>query len=60
MSLANYIEKLKDSPFHEITIGYTTIYPFTKDKLFEGQIGYSVDSNGNSFIGKKDGDWKKN
>ena len=58
MSLAKYIEKLKDSPFHEITISSTTIYLFTKDELCEGQIGYSVDSNGKSLTSEKDGNWK--
>jgi hypothetical protein len=60
MSLAKYTEKLKDLPFHEITIGYTTIHLFAEAELYEGQTGYSIDSNGNSFGSEEDGDWKNN
>ncbi|HLM62139.1 MAG TPA: hypothetical protein VK308_15145 [Pyrinomonadaceae bacterium] len=60
MNVTKYKEQLKDLPFYEITIGYTTIHLFTEAELSEGQIGYSVDSKGNSFIGNKDDDWKKN
>ena len=60
MNFSKYIEKSKDLPFYEITIGYTTIHLLTEAELSEGQIGYSVDSEGNSFTGNNYGDWKKN
>ena len=59
MSLAKYIEKLKDLSFYEVTIGYTTICLFAESELVEGQKGYSVDPNGKILTGEKDGDWKK-
>ncbi len=49
---------MKDLPFHEVTIGYTTIYLFAEIELSEGQKGYSIDPNGKSLVGEKDGDWK--
>ncbi len=58
MNIAKYTEKLKDLSFHEVTIGYTTIYLFAETELSEGQKGYSVDPNGKSLVGGKDGDWK--
>jgi hypothetical protein len=58
MNIAKYTKKLKDLSFHEVTIGYTTIYIFAETELSEGQKGYSVDPIGKSLIGEKDGDWK--
>jgi hypothetical protein len=60
MSFSKYIEELKDIPFNEITIGLTTIYIFSEDKINENQIGYSVDSEDQSLVGESNGDWKKN
>ena len=58
MNIAKYTGKLKDLSFHEVTIGYSTIYLFAKSGLVEGQKGYSVDPNGKILTGEKDGDWK--
>jgi len=60
MSFSKYIEKLKVISFNEITIGFTTIYVFSEDKINENQIGYSVNLEGQSLVGEADGDWKKN
>ncbi len=60
MSFPKYVEKLKETFFNEITIGLTTICIFSEDKIDENQLGYSVDSEGNSLVGESDGDWKKN
>lgn len=42
-----------------ISIGYSEIHFFAPDALSEGQIGFSIDFNGNSLTGQKEGDWKE-
>lgn len=58
MDIAKYTKKLNDLSFHEVTIGYTIIYLFAEAELSEGQKGYSVEPNGKSLVGEKDGEWK--
>ncbi len=55
------IDKIKSflSDISDISIGYNEINFFNADNLDEGQIGYKVDTNGNSLIEGKDGDWQE-
>jgi hypothetical protein len=43
----------------EVSFGYNGLTFLSADKLDDGQIGYSVDSKGNSLITGQEGDWKK-
>jgi hypothetical protein len=40
-------------------IGTVSIHLFTREEFEEGQIGYSVDQEGNSLTGNNEGDWKE-
>lgn len=59
MNVSKYIEKINDLPFREVSVGLTTIHLFSENEVFDGQLGYSVDTIGNSLVGEKNGDWKK-
>jgi len=43
----------------DISIGFNEINFFNVDNLDEGQIGYRVDTNGNSLVDGKEGNWQK-
>ena len=43
----------------EVSFGYNGLTFLSADKLNDGQIGYSVDSKGNSLITGQEGDWKE-
>jgi hypothetical protein len=55
------IKMIKDflSNTKDISLGYNEINFIIAENLDEGQIGYSVDTNGNSLITGKDGDWQE-
>ena len=42
-----------------ISIGYKEITFFSEDKLDQGQVGYSVDTNNSSLITGQEGDWEE-
>ena len=48
-----------DHQLEEISLGYTTLHFFSAEEYVAGQIGYSVDPNGNSLVGENNGDWKQ-
>ncbi|USK36308.1 hypothetical protein LIT25_16180 [Bacillus sp. F19] len=36
-----------------------SIHLFTREEIEEGQLGYSIDEDGNSLAGNDEGDWKE-
>lgn len=60
MSLAEYKRNLKIVSVREFSVGLTTIHLFSEAEFSDGQLGYSINSNGNSLVGDKKGDWKQN
>jgi hypothetical protein len=44
---------------NDISLGYSEINFIQADNLDDEQIGYSVDTNGNSLITGNDGDWQE-
>jgi hypothetical protein len=40
-------------------IGAISIHLFSREEFEEGQLGYSVDDEGNSLTGNSEGDWKE-
>jgi hypothetical protein len=61
MSSINEYKKLRGSMlFSEVSMGYKTTHLFDIEELEKVQTGYSIDNQGNSLTGKKDGDWKEN
>ncbi|QKE73077.1 hypothetical protein HPK19_09790 [Arthrobacter citreus] len=38
-------------------IEFISIHLFSKNEFEEGQLGYSVDNQGNSLVGNSEGDW---
>lgn len=52
------LNALKTVPFKEVSIGYRTVILFSPEELENKQIGYSVDSVGQSLVGDKNGDWQ--
>jgi hypothetical protein len=55
------LDKIKNflSDTEDISLGYNEINFAQPDNLDEEQIGYSVDTNGNSLITGSDGDWRE-
>lgn len=43
----------------DISLGYSEINFIQPDNLDEEQIGYSIDTNGNSLVTGNDGDWQQ-
>lgn len=60
MTTENIIQKLTTLPLSEVSIGFTTIRLFSESEISDGQLGYSIDPDGNSLVGDKEGDWKEN
>jgi len=54
-------EKFKKfiNEIEDISLGYSELNFFKFDNIEKEQIGYSFGENGKSFIGNKNGDWKK-
>jgi hypothetical protein len=52
------IEELKQFPIKEIQLGYAGMEFFTPNQLQDGQVGYSVNQDGQSLTGSQEGDWK--
>ncbi|WP_028402345.1 hypothetical protein [Ectobacillus panaciterrae] len=42
----------------EYELDEMTVSLFTEEEIYDGQLGYSIDSEGNSLIGENEGDWK--
>jgi hypothetical protein len=56
----NHKQLLSSLSIPSVSIGYTTVKIYRADELEAAQIGYSVDSSGNSLIDENDeGSWKK-
>ncbi len=53
-------EELSKIPIREIQLGYAGIQLFTADQVQDGQVGYSVDLQGQSLTGSKEGKWQQN
>ncbi len=55
------LDKIKSflSDTTNVSFGYNEINFIQPDNLDEEQIGYTIDSNGNSLITGNDGDWQK-
>src|SRR6266513_5104465 len=47
------------SEIKDISLGYNEINFIQSENLDEEQVGYSIDTNSNSLITGKDGDWKE-
>ncbi|MFT8320852.1 MAG: hypothetical protein ABF649_08105 [Bacillus sp. (in: firmicutes)] len=43
---------------HDPEIETLSIHLFSREEFEEGQLGYSVDEEGNSLTGNNEGDWK--
>ncbi|MCU5459850.1 hypothetical protein OCA96_09205 [Bacillus cereus] len=58
--LLEYVDRAEDN---EIELEYEfepmTIELFNSEEIEEGQLGYSVDDEGQSLTGNGDGDWKE-
>lgn len=58
--LLEYVDRAEDN---EIELEYEfepmTIELFNSEEIEEGQLGYSVDDEGQSLIGNEEGDWKE-
>ncbi|UNP76078.1 hypothetical protein MN033_22985 [Bacillus nitratireducens] len=58
--LLAYVDRAEDN---EIELEYEfepmTIELFNSEEIEEGQLGYSVDDEGQSLIGNEEGDWKE-
>jgi len=54
------IETIKNllTEINNISIGYSEINFLTPDTLDDGQVGYSIDSKGNSLLTGEFGDWQ--
>lgn len=53
---SNDVEIEVDDPEVEII----SIHLFSREEIEEGQLGYSIDEDGNSLTGDNEGDWKEN
>jgi hypothetical protein len=55
------LAKIKDFLSHanDISLGYNEINFFAPNNLDEQQIGYSIDSNGNSLVTGNEGEWQE-
>jgi len=42
----------------EVSFGYSTIHVYRPDELESGQLGYSVNPEGESLVGDQDGGWR--
>ncbi len=55
------LDKIRNflSDITNVSLGYNEINFIQPDNLDQEQIGYSIDSNGNSLINGDDGDWQE-
>ncbi|MEM5018349.1 hypothetical protein WKH31_18790 [Metabacillus indicus] len=55
------IEELNsnDVEINDIEGDTISIHLFSREEFDEGQLGYSIDENGNSLAGIEEGDWKE-
>lgn len=60
MAQEDHIEFLSSLAIRSVSLGYKTVHLHLPSELPDAQLGYSVDPEGNSLIGKQDGDWKEN
>ncbi|MGQ7887485.1 hypothetical protein [Paenibacillus sp. WC2504] len=51
------MDMVNSFPFKEVSVGYRTVTLFSSDELEKAQIGYCIDTNGQSLTGNGDGDW---
>lgn len=58
MKVPLLIKMLGELRSHEISYGYGGLKLLEADELDEGQIGYSVSPDGQSFCGVRPGDWR--
>jgi hypothetical protein len=54
--ILSLIELIKSN---ECKFGDMLVHIFSLDEIEDGQIGYSIDLNGNSLTGESKGDWKE-
>jgi hypothetical protein len=54
----DFINIAKGNPIRNISLGYEDIYLFSIENIGKEQIGYSIDSNGNSLVTASEGSWK--
>lgn len=54
----NYNKLRKDLKFDSVSLGYTEVSLFKEEELTNAQVGYGIDSAGNSLI--SDRGWKEN
>src|SRR5215208_1142108 len=59
MGMESYKQLLSSLIIPSVSLGYTTVRMFASDQLDEAQLGYSVDSSGNSLIDGSEGSWKR-
>lgn len=54
-----FTEKIRSflATTNDISLGYSELSFFNVDNLSDGQIGYSIDTNGKSLTNGNDGDW---
>lgn len=54
----NYIKLRQSINFDSVSLGFTEVNLFQTEELDSEQIGYRVDTNGNSLIDEENGGWK--
>lgn len=59
MCSMKYEEALKSIHIRSVSLGDTTVHLFDVEQMNDGQIGYSVDEDGNSLMNDEEGSWKK-
>ena len=61
MNIPNdFIKLAKSNTIRNISLGYDDIYLFEIDNIEKEQVGYSIDTDGNSLITDEEGSWKAN
>jgi hypothetical protein len=56
----NLIELIKNNTIKNVSLGYDRFCLFDVDNIKNGQIGYSVDREGNSLTTEQRGSWQAN
>ncbi|KXY43645.1 hypothetical protein OB969_15320 [Bacillus cereus] len=58
--LLEHVDRAEDNEIElECEFESITIELFNSEEIEEGQLGYSVDGEGQSLIGNEEGDWKE-